>query len=190
MKLFIIRHPETEWNRQDRLQGHLDSPLTAAGQIVAAAVGQWLKNQSIEAIYSSDLGRCRQTVGIIETQLAVPVFYNAALREQNFGWLNGQSDQFVAAHCDLQDFDATPRGGESAHDQQTRVLRYLFAVNGVEIALIVTHSGGVRGILAAYHSVHFRDPRCLIAQNEVISLQVEDGQFVPGSLQQTTFIGQ
>ncbi|MGL5500038.1 MAG: histidine phosphatase family protein, partial [Plesiomonas shigelloides] len=60
-QIYLIRHGETEWNATRRIQGHTDSPLTELGMLQAAQVGQYLAEEGIGKIISSDLGRAQQT---------------------------------------------------------------------------------------------------------------------------------
>ena len=68
-ELILIRHGETEWNSQLRMQGHSNSNLSAVGQAQIRALGQWMKNVPFDHIYSSDALRARQTAEAI-TQIS------------------------------------------------------------------------------------------------------------------------
>ena len=88
-KLIVIRHGETEWNRQGRIQGWLDSPLTPGGLAQAQALAARLAQASPDAFYSSDLGRARQTAEIITKDITLSVAYEKRLRECNLGIFQG-----------------------------------------------------------------------------------------------------
>lgn len=64
-EIILIRHGETEWNAQQRMQGHSNSELSAVGREQIQALGRWMKNESFDHIYSSDSLRARQTAEAI-----------------------------------------------------------------------------------------------------------------------------
>ena len=61
-RFIVVRHGETAWNAESRIQGHLDSPLNEEGLAQALLVGERLARERIDALYCSDLGRVRQTI--------------------------------------------------------------------------------------------------------------------------------
>lgn len=90
-KFFIVRHGETEWNMQERTQGHGDSKLTEKGRCQADMLGRKLLKFNIDYIYSSDLGRAIETSSIISSILNKEIEYNDGLREINFGKWEGMT---------------------------------------------------------------------------------------------------
>ena len=104
MLFYTIRHPQTEWHIQKRLQGHKDSKLTEFGIKTAMKLGKYLKNENITKIFSSDLGRCSQTAKIVANILDVPIECSNELRERNFGKLNGEKN------VEITDYDLSPKG--------------------------------------------------------------------------------
>ncbi len=91
MIIYLIRHPQTEWNIKRKVQGHKDSPLTKSGKELATKMGNLLKNKNIKKIISSDLGRCVQTAEIVSKKIGdVRIIFTNNLRERDFGELNGQ----------------------------------------------------------------------------------------------------
>lgn len=91
MKLFFCRHGETQWNKQSRLQGHLDSPLTEKGILQAKQLGQYLAQQQPQLIITSDLGRAISTAELLNEFLNVSIEVSNLLRERCFGELQGLS---------------------------------------------------------------------------------------------------
>ena len=89
-RLIVLRHGETAWNKEGRFQGHLDSPLTAAGETQARALGERLKGCTLSALYCSDLGRARSTAAIIGSAIGHTPRVDARLRERHLGVLQGQ----------------------------------------------------------------------------------------------------
>ena len=88
-ELILIRHGETVWNAQGRFQGQQDSPLTPKGVAQAQAVAAYLRDQGINALYTSDLGRTLETARHIAAATGLPVVSDPALRERNLGILEG-----------------------------------------------------------------------------------------------------
>ena len=87
LQVFLVRHGETQWNAERRLQGQSDSPLTALGEQQARQVGERLKSYGITHIISSDLGRTQQTAAIIAGCIGCSVQTDPRLRELNMGVL-------------------------------------------------------------------------------------------------------
>ena len=91
--LYVLRHGETEWNRIGRLQGVLDSSLTAKGteqaKHMAKILSRNLEGQTTPKLVSSPLGRARQTADIVSAHLTIPVMFDARLSEIDMGEWNG-----------------------------------------------------------------------------------------------------
>jgi probable phosphoglycerate mutase len=83
--LILVRHGETDWNIAGRYQGQADPPLNAKGRAQAESVAAQLIGTHIDAIYSSDLQRARETAETIGTKLKRPVQIGKELREINQG---------------------------------------------------------------------------------------------------------
>ena len=91
---WLIRHGETQWNAERRLQGSLDIPLNATGMEQAERLGQYLQSSSfnarIDTVVSSDLGRAYQTAVTAAGHLQLPIERNPQLRERCYGVYEGQ----------------------------------------------------------------------------------------------------
>jgi probable phosphoglycerate mutase len=152
----VARHGETFWNLEGRIQGHLDSPLTAAGRAQAQALGARLAGERIDALYSSDLGRARETAAPIAAATGVAPTFAASLRERTYGvfesltW-NEIEARYPGEYARLATRDpayAVPEG-ESAIAFRERLLATFAELaerhRGARVA-IVTH-GGALGML-------------------------------------------
>lgn len=84
-RLCIVRHGETAWNAEHRVQGQLDVPLNAIGQAQAQAASKVLSRERFDAIYSSDLARARQTAEPTAAMLSAKVLVEKDLRERHYG---------------------------------------------------------------------------------------------------------
>ena len=88
-RVLLIRHGETDWNRQARLQGHADIPLNAHGQAQVRRLGEALRGEPLDAVYSSDLQRALATAQAIAEATGAPLRQEPALRERGFGCFEG-----------------------------------------------------------------------------------------------------
>jgi 2,3-bisphosphoglycerate-dependent phosphoglycerate mutase len=159
-RLILVRHCETEWNREGRIQGyHSDSPLTAKGQTQAFLLAARLAGERLQALHSSDAGRARQTATPIAAAAGVDVLYHATLRERNYGAFEGRTYREIEtespeayAKFRSRDPDYAPPGGESGAQFRDRVVAALERVAAMaegRLAAVITH-GGVLGIVYRY----------------------------------------
>ena len=88
-EILLIRHGETLWNQQGRMQGQHDSPLTSLGLQQARRLASRMKGVSFTALYSSDLGRAYQTARCIADETAHDIVSEPDLRERSFGIFEG-----------------------------------------------------------------------------------------------------
>lgn len=143
-KLLLVRHGETDWNADGRLQGQTDRPLSDFGRKQARRLADELAAEGFEAIYSSDLARARETAEIIGARLGLPVELDSDLREKDWGTWEG----LTAVERDRVEF-----AGESTEAHQERILRALRRISqshpdGTSI-LVVTHGGSIRRVQTA-----------------------------------------
>lgn len=89
LDLWIVRHGETDWNLQGRIQGWTDVPLNAKGITQAHRLAKHLEGIPFRAVYSSDLKRAVNTANILATHILAPQFVHTALRERGFGMGEG-----------------------------------------------------------------------------------------------------
>lgn len=128
----LVRHGATDWNRDGRYQGQADPPLNAEGRAQAEAVAASLAGRHLEAIYSSDLQRARDTAEAIAGAHGLPVHLDQRLREINQGAWEGMLVGDIAAGYPeawgaIEDdpLGARAPGGESVLDVARRVLACL-----------------------------------------------------------------
>jgi probable phosphoglycerate mutase len=155
-RILAIRHGETMWNVDTRIQGHLDIGLNDTGRWQAERLGLALSGEPIAAIYASDLSRAHDTALAVSRRTGVPVRAEPGLRERCFGEFQGRT--FAEIELELpeqakrwrqRDPAFTPAGGESLLVLQARVLttaaRLAARHPGEQIALF--GHGGVMDIL-------------------------------------------
>lgn len=87
---YLVRHGETQWNQEQRLQGWLDSPLTDNGREAAAKLQQQLQLIPFVAAYCSSSGRAKETMDILTAHRQLPVYYEDNLREIFLGNWQGK----------------------------------------------------------------------------------------------------
>lgn len=152
-KLCLIRHGETTWNAERRLQGHTDIPLNTKGIQQARQMAQAIKNTklSFDALYTSDLKRAADTANAIVELFGVEARVDSALRERHFGALQGLTIQEAPllqptiwqAHI-ARDLEHELDGGESIHQFALRVQTVLDKIQEQhtgQTILLVSHGG-------------------------------------------------
>jgi broad specificity phosphatase PhoE len=143
-RLLLVRHGETDWNAEGRLQGQTDRPLSDYGRRQALQLADELGSEEFEAIYSSDLTRTRQTAEVVGRRLALPVELDSDLREKDWGTWEG----LTSAERDRVEFV-----GESTEAHQERILRALRRIAERHprdgLVLVVTHGGSMRRVQTA-----------------------------------------
>lgn len=150
-RILAIRHGETAWNRETRIQGHLDIPLNEVGQAQARRVAAALQGEPIDVIYSSDLCRARQTAEAIATSTGAPLRIERDLRERAFGVFEGLTWNEIAErwpdHSERwrrRDLDFAAEGGENLVRFSARcvpAVERLAQAHPGQTLVIVTHGG-------------------------------------------------
>jgi 2,3-bisphosphoglycerate-dependent phosphoglycerate mutase len=146
----LVRHGETDWNVEGRIQGHLDIALNALGRAQAAALGKRLCTEPFDAVYSSDLQRAYHTARPARLD-PVCIVREPRLRERHLGVLQGlNGKEALAQQPDAwrvfrgRDRDALLQEGESLGEFSHRAVGFLEAVRvrhaGGRV-LMVTHGG-------------------------------------------------
>jgi probable phosphoglycerate mutase len=95
-RLIAVRHGETAWNVEARLQGQLDIPLNERGHEQALRTAHWLADDGPDVVVSSDLARAQATAKAIATFNRIPLELDAGLRERSFGGFQGMTHTEVA----------------------------------------------------------------------------------------------
>jgi 2,3-bisphosphoglycerate-dependent phosphoglycerate mutase len=155
-RILAIRHGQTAWNADSRIQGHTDIALDATGEWQAERLALALGDEDLDVLYSSDLARARQTAAPLAARKQLELRIDPGLRERSFGEFEGLSFKQIeqqwpeqAAAWRHRDPDFGARGGEVLRDFRERVVaavtRLALAHRGQSIAL-VTH-GGVLDLL-------------------------------------------
>jgi len=127
-RIIAVRHGETAWNVDARIQGHVDIALNTKGVLQAGRVAQALADETVDAIYASDLLRAWQTASAIAHATDCPLTAEVGLRERAFGSFEGQSYAAIEAQWPEEsmrwrkrDPDWAPPGGESLLAMRERI---------------------------------------------------------------------
>ncbi|HEY8048069.1 MAG TPA: histidine phosphatase family protein [Ramlibacter sp.] len=151
-RIIAIRHGETSWNAESRIQGQRDVGLNDTGRWQARRVGAALAGEEIKAVYSSDLGRAHETAESIAAVTGIPVVRSEGLRERSFGMFEGKTFDEIHQHWPEQALHwrrripdwQPPEGGESLIELRQRVhttMVGLAARHPGEQIVVVAHGG-------------------------------------------------
>ncbi len=178
--LMVIRHGETEWNVQQRFQGHGDSPLTSNGRADVRALARRLKQTAFDRLVSSDLGRARETAALIAEQTGHRVVTDPLLRERNYGVMEGLTIPEIKTRYteSLQklidgDPDAVIPQGESHrqhYDRNILFIKRLLRDHAGTITLLVVHGGVLDSLLRFVTGLPLDYPRCFTAVNASLNV--------------------
>ena len=159
--VFLVRHAETEWNKEQRFQGHLDVSLSSVGRRQAEALGAWLGNLGLPfaALYTSDLGRALQTAEAVGIATGLSPVAVPALREIHCGEWQGLLASEIAtlypeqlnAWRTVVDSCAMP-GGESLIEVQARIYDFYQEAtlrHAGQAIILVTHGAALSALVAA-----------------------------------------
>jgi probable phosphoglycerate mutase len=163
----LVRHGETDWNRDNRFQGHADIPLNEAGRAQARALGLELEGEAIRAMYSSPLLRAYETAAILAENLELEIEPEHDLMEVDVGSWSGLTrveveERFPEGFRRWLDYGHGWDDGETYDALGARViasLRRIAAAHPGTTILAVTHGGPIRSALAAADRVPFSEAR-------------------------------
>ena len=178
-RVIAIRHGETAWNVELRLQGQLDIALNAVGRRQAERLAAALADERFDAVYASDLQRASQTAQPLACAQGLTVRLDAGLRERSFGVFEGLTFDEVAARWPedsrrwrLREPDFAPRGAESLRAFSGRCVqtceRLAAAHRGGTIA-IVAHGGVMDCLYRAATRVELQASRSWLLGNAGIN---------------------
>ena len=180
-RISAIRHGETAWNVDTRLQGHLDIPLNEVGLRQAQHLAQTLvQRETIDAIYASDLSRANSTAQAIAQAMGQSVTVHAGLRERHFGAFQGRTYAQIetelpehAWHWRKRTPDwAPPGGGESLTVLRDRVIQTideLAAAHAGQHIVMVAHGGVLDILYRAAARLDLQAPRTWALTNTAVN---------------------
>jgi broad specificity phosphatase PhoE len=187
--LLLARHAETDWNRDHRWQGHSDPPLNETGRRQARELAERLERENLQAIYSSDAARARETAKIVASRLSLPVQTDARLREASFGEWEGLTRQQIRqryaddfAHWEAAERPLPPgiEPDEAMAERVIAALHEIAAAHPDDRVLVVTSGGPIRAVEAHVGGVDQLHARRLLGTVDncgLVELVVRDGGF-------------
>jgi len=186
MNLLLIRHGETAWNAEHRIQGRLDVPLSTTGVWQTGRLAERLAGEAIDAVISSDLARAWMTGAPLADARGLTMVPEARLRERAFGIFEGKTlDEIAAEHPDelaawrSRDVDWRIPGGESGAEFIDRVLVALHEIAAAYVGrtvAVVTHGGVLDVVYRNARALAWDAPRDHLMLNASINrLQAQTG---------------
>lgn len=175
--LILLRHGESQWNKENRFTGWIDVDLSDRGIEEARAAGRLLRNISFDVVFTSALRRAIRTAEIVLEEVGrkdIPLIKDAALNERHYGDLQGLNKDDVARRYGEEQFklwrrsyDIAPPNGESLKMTQERVLPYyqreiLPLLKQGNNVLIVAHGNSLRALVMALEKL---TPEEIVAVN-------------------------
>ena len=184
--ILLVRHGETDWNRDNRFQGHADTTLNDAGRAQVADLAHALRSERFSAVYSSPLERAAETARIIASELGLEVRLDEALMEVDVGSWSGLTrseieTRYADGYARWRAYGHGWDDGETYEELGLRVVAGLQRIAGShpdQQVLAVTHGGPIRSALAAAEHVSFEKARRSIAVLEncaTVRIVVRDG---------------
>jgi broad specificity phosphatase PhoE len=186
--ILLARHGETDWNREHRWQGHADPPLNDRGRAQAGELARRLVRIRLDAVYSSDLARARETAEIVAAPTGLSVFVDPALREIDVGeWQGLTTPEIETAFAD--GYRRHADGGDGWEHGETHAAMSARVVEAVGrigadhpdgAVLCVLHGGVIRALLARASGIdlaEYRRNKRAPMNGSVARIAVEDGVF-------------
>ena len=184
--IVLVRHGETDWNRDNRFQGHADPPLNDAGRAQSRALAEELRGERLAALYTSPLRRASETAAILGSELGLEPQAEASLMEVDVGSWSGLTRgdveaRFPDGYARWLEYGHGWDDGETYEELGGRVVAGLsnLSARHPDIAVLaVTHGGPIRSALAAAEGVSFGEARRAIhvlGNCAVVRIAVRDG---------------
>lgn len=179
-RILAIRHGETAWNVDTRIQGQLDIPLNDKGRWQAARVARALAGREpLDAVYTSDLARAHDTARAISEATGTPLQPHRGLRERAFGLFQGRTFAEIETELPAEALqwrrrvpDWAPPGGESLRQMRERVLDTLHTLAGAHpggLVVLVAHGGVLDLLYRAATGLDLQAPRTWQMGNAAIN---------------------
>jgi broad specificity phosphatase PhoE len=188
MNYYLVRHGQTPANRKGIIQGHLNVPLSDRGLLQAKLVGEALAKVKIDAVYSSDLDRAKDTAMEIAKHHNCKLVFDRRLREVHCGSMQGKTmaqcrelfPEFFEARKSNPYLVPRPGGGECDRDLYERVMRAFFDIQrecpGSDVS-IVTHGGPIRCLLSYVLKGEFDPGLSTVANTSVSAISNRGGKW-------------
>lgn len=148
MRIYLIRHGETDWNKELRLQGREDVPMNACGEQQALECGNAMKGIEVDFIVTSPLQRAKKTAMLIARQIGVDkVLVEEDLIERDFGEASGityQEKNLKYVDCEIPGYETT----EELMERMNRVVMKYYGIYPNGHVLMVSHGGAINSLVS------------------------------------------
>jgi len=182
-RVLAIRHGETDWNVAARIQGLTDIPLNALGRQQAARLARALADETLHAVYTSDLQRARDTAAALAQACGAPLREDTGLRERHFGHFEGATFEEIAQEIAQRwpedalrwrqrDPDFGPTGGEALQaffDRSVAAAHRLAAAHAGQTIALVAHGGVLDCLYRAATRLELQAPRTWHVGNATVN---------------------
>ena len=184
IRLFLVRHGETIWNKEKRFQGQIDIPLNQQGIIQSKIISKRLAGLTFDVCYASNLSRAKETAALIAEPHHLPVQECAELREMNFGLWEGltlaqikenSGEELSAWWADPM--NVRPPQGETLSEVVERTTQAVQSIvqqnqnhNQTGNILLVTHGGVIRCLVAKALEMSFKQYWRIRQDNVALSI--------------------
>jgi len=184
MRIFLLRHGETDWNREGRLQGHTDIPMNENGTRQIREAGEYLlkEGESVNVIITSPLDRARMSAEIIADQIGYKkeeIIIAEDFIERSFGEAEGLTIQERRMKYHGRDYPGMETVKELCERAGSAMTKYIDKYTAGNI-LIVAHGAILKAVLAATSggSMAYEDASLLIEPGSICMLEYEEGVFI------------
>jgi len=175
MKICVVRHGETDWNKIGRIQGREDIPLNSSGEKQSQQVASYLRDAAWSAVITSPLLRAKQTAHIIAETLKIDVYEDVDFIERDYGKISG----LTAAEREKRNLDFNNAGSEDWNVVQKRVygalLKYAEKFAGENI-IIVSHGAAINSVLTTLSNREFGSGITKLKNACISMLEYKDGE--------------
>ncbi len=178
-RIVAIRHGETDWNAGARLQGQIDIALNELGRRQAARLPDALRDEGLEQVIASDLGRAAETAQALAAPLALPLELDPGLRERAFGVLEGHTYDEIALRWPdaarrwrARDPEFAAEGGETLlgfHARCVAAIERIARTHAGRSIAIVTHGGVLDALYREAARIALDAPRTWVLGNASIN---------------------
>ena len=168
LDILLVRHGQTKWNVEMRLQGTLDSDLTETGVFQAKKLGEKLEDIEFSKIFASPSGRTMKTAELVMGKRVSPIITDERLKEMNFGVLEGKKvetleegfkEEIVVMHEKPEIYNPSEYNGETYKELMGRTSRFLDEIieNEKGKVLVVAHGMSLMAIISAINNMEVKD---------------------------------
>lgn len=186
-RFILLRHGETHWNLEARIQGQHDSTLTAAGLAQAESLGERMAGERFDLLVASDLGRAVRTAQAISRRTGHPILEDARLRERHFGVCQGLTygevdHQYPDVFSSVREVDpdfAVPEGESRRqfHDRVRDAFESLAREHDGRRLAVVSHGGVLAMLYRVIHGIPIGTPHPIPIRNASYNAVAWDGRW-------------